>query len=1122
MSAGKRSRVSTNGVSPSKLRRVGRNGKGKGRVEVVSDDDDILLSESSEEEEDDATQSERGRFDLMDDEEDVGLDDGEDDDDDDAEEEEPQYRMGNVVRVSMHNFTTYEDCEFRPGPRLNVVVGPNGTGKSTIVNALGLGLGGNCSLLGRAEQVGEFVQRGKDDGWVEIELAGKEGGRNVVVKRKIFRKDNKSLWWLNNKSSSQKEVKAKMKQMKVQVENLCQFLPQDRVVEFAKLDPSELLIETEKALGRDQAVKLHEQLCVERTKEKELQQTFDAEKKELESLVAHNAHLKSTVERCREREVLQQKVSDLEQKRPWVLFEKDRAKALEYKEKFQAKSKALKREQKRIGPFERKLTELQEEGQALLAEKNELKGEGRKLTTTLERLKLQNERYEEEYEQSVNDFKNVDKTLAQQKRKIVSKRNECVALEAELTQLEVDVDGANQQEVKREINEEVAKHEKTLVALDQKMGDVRMEMSGQSRAIDQANRELQQITNTTRRRLAEINKFSRESVAARNWLDQNRQRFAGRVYGPIALEINVSNDLHARLIRECTGATNQRAFVFENSDDRDLFDREMHNMKIDKLTMLRPESRDPAPRHPLNEATLQEHGLKWLDDLYEAPDIVRVVLNSMAGHDSVVVCESSRHAGNETELMDQLDIRMMVTPEGVYRGKRSAYGERSLVTNFSHMRPGAAVQFSGVDHQQKERAEAQLKEAQDGLNNYKEQEAKLNLKHSEANNNLQQQRKRYLRIEQADKSRSNLRRKISERKKMVDALEKEVTSAAPHKTRLKMVMKTALKKRVGVCHKAYELMKKMADVENRTVDVAIRRSAQSSEQTRAQDHVTKCHEFLKGKRDQVAEFQALYHQFRASARTAQQVAHRTAPLTDELKEMFKTLPDTIEALEAELNIARTRAEATADFDPELITTYEKRKETIDRLNRKVEDKEAVLAGRREEIETMHNEWYPLVKGMIDEINSAFSGHFREMGLEGKVLLREHEDYDKYGVEIMVSFRQKDELQVLDSHKQSGGERSVSTMLYLISLQDITECPFRLVDEINQGMDPRNERMVFDIIVESATQPDRAQYFLITPKLLPNLPFTNMMTVLCIFNGPWNLTSVDWNERWKDGIQSLMP
>jgi structural maintenance of chromosomes protein 5 len=66
------------------------------------------------------------------------------------------------------------------------------------------------------------------------------------------------------------------------------------------------------------------------------------------------------------------------------------------------------------------------------------------------------------------------------------------------------------------------------------------------------------------------------------------------------------------------------------------------------------------------------------------------------------------------------------------------------------------------------------------------------------------------------------------------------------------------------------------------------------------------------------------------------------------------------------------------------------------------------------------------------------------------------------------------------------------------------------------MDPRNERMVFellsraarglvgaDALAANATSNQKAlpQYFLITPKLLPNLPFTEDMTVLCVFNGP---------------------
>ena len=68
----------------------------------------------------------------------------------------------------------------------------------------------------------------------------------------------------------------------------------------------------------------------------------------------------------------------------------------------------------------------------------------------------------------------------------------------------------------------------------------------------------------------------------------------------------------------------------------------------------------------------------------------------------------------------------------------------------------------------------------------------------------------------------------------------------------------------------------------------------------------------------------------------------------------------------------------------------------------------------------------------------------------------------------VKFRDEEELHVLDSQRQSGGERSVSTMLYLVALQDVTVCPFRVVDEINQGMDQYNERKIFMELVKAAT------------------------------------------------------
>ena len=59
------------------------------------------------------------------------------------------------------------------------------------------------------------------------------------------------------------------------------------------------------------------------------------------------------------------------------------------------------------------------------------------------------------------------------------------------------------------------------------------------------------------------------------------------------------------------------------------------------------------------------------------------------------------------------------------------------------------------------------------------------------------------------------------------------------------------------------------------------------------------------------------------------------------------------------------------------------------------------------------------------------------------------DFDKYGVRIRVKFRANSALEELTPYRQSGGERSVATMLYLVALQGMYSCPFRLVDEINQ-------------------------------------------------------------------------
>jgi recombinational DNA repair ATPase RecF len=54
---------------------------------------------------------------------------------------------GALVRIRLRNFLTYTHTNFFPGPNMNMVIGPNGTGKSTIVCAIALGMGGHPNVI---------------------------------------------------------------------------------------------------------------------------------------------------------------------------------------------------------------------------------------------------------------------------------------------------------------------------------------------------------------------------------------------------------------------------------------------------------------------------------------------------------------------------------------------------------------------------------------------------------------------------------------------------------------------------------------------------------------------------------------------------------------------------------------------------------------------------------------------------------------------------------------------------------------------------------------------------------------------------------------------------------------
>jgi len=260
------------------------------------------------------------------------------------------------------------------------------------------------------------------------------------------------------------------------------------------------------------------------------------------------------------------------------------------------------------------------------------------------------------------------------------------------------------------------------------------------------------------------------------------------------------------------------------------------------------------------------------------------------------------------------------------------------------------------------------------------------------------------------------------------------------------------------------------------------------------------------------------------------------PLKAELDELTSDLLE----LEANLDEAIAKVNAVHD-NPEVLRRYEEQRMDIERIKLQLENMNYSKDLKRNEIRALRDPWEVSLTTAMHEVNDLFSNYMKELGCAGEVRISQGSadfendvrsvntrsgenlgNFKDWGIQIRVKFREKSDLQTLSAQIHSGGERSVSTIMYLMALQDKMVSPFRCVDEINQGLDERNERLVFRRIVENSTKPPinardptshSGQYFLITPKLLPNL--TDMendnVTVLCVFNGPRNFNHYgDWN------------
>jgi len=183
----------------------------------------------------------------------------------------------------------------------------------------------------------------------------------------------------------------------------------------------------------------------------------------------------------------------------------------------------------------------------------------------------------------------------------------------------------------------------------------------------------------------------------------------------------------------------------------------------------------------------------------------------------------------------------------------------------------------------------------------------------------------------------------------------------------------------------------------------------------------------------------------------------------------------------EIRVTDGHLAALADVSEDIERMYE----SYSKLYLELEEKARLVAENREkaleEVKTRMESWRTVLRNLLEHVSLQYQRILSQAQAVGEVHLVDERDIEVAGLDVLVGFKGAKPVS-LNAYTQSGGERSMATITFLLALQQHIRSPFRAVDEYDVHMDPKNRELIAKLLVSSVKGLD-AQYLAITPSQL---------------------------------------
>lgn len=1010
---------------------------------------------------------------------------------------EGEAEVGIVEKISLTNFMCHKKLEVSPGANVNFIIGRNGSGKSAILTGLIVGLGGKANMTSRGNSLKGFIKEGCQYCSVVITLRNKGPdaynpkayGEAITVERRITSDGSGSY---KIKSADDKVISTKrdelvtiLEQFNIQINNPVSILTQDTARSFLNTsDPKDKYTFFLKATQLENLSTNYQKTM----EEKMLHEGIIKKKKQ--ALTDLHQEVKIHKEKYKDMQQLEdmkEKIKSLQKEWAWSTVQ-------EKKDEVDKREDNKNRCTQKIPNYEKHVNDTlkkEEEIQKLYSEKSD------ELTSYTEDIKaLLNEKNELQnaHKQKKQDQKNASNKCKMTERdirrakddiKLISNRIEEIRgsmqqdLEAERQEREQDIERkkaelreyesnlSKDDHSKQGLENEIKKHRDQKYAMSKDIQDVK-------RIVENKQKNLLELENNKRNKLYLFG-HSTEAILKAIAAAHREGKFHQKPVGPLGSLIKLKDSKWAIAVEECIKKAVMMSYACHDG----------HDMKILKEIFKRI---SPRKQPQIIVSSFQDH---FYDVSRNRPHSHHPVVLDILDIENPIVFNS---------LVDQCGVESVLLIEDPKEAQRVMWDEKpqKAFKAFSirghQILGGRSSKYYPCNKERAEflegdvagvmrQVEGELLQARRDLKRLSEETQAIDAGIRQRNSELDRSRK-------ACYSHQDKINNVTEEIRELESFEEE---QLPDVGTLITDLKDCEEKR--------------NTLEQNLIEDKVVLEERSEEVTVHQEELRKCNgkceeaserlETLKSKNDQLAE-------------ELTKVKGNKKHYADKFEELMiavKRATDAYEEITADYEKTRSQA---LEFCEEVATrrTTQSLESEIQKTEKRIQREEARRGNSDEVREKYHNilKKYEKIKGdiknnekLIKFLDCAIrrrsrsfakfqrlltlrARYFFEMllsqrGYVGKMKIN-HEEETLF---VQVNVENAEGASTKDSKALSGGERSFSTICFIMALWDAMEAPFRCLDEFDVFMDMVNRRISMGMLMKIAKEQKHRQFILLTPQ-----------------------------------------